>query len=105
MASKLEAAVYDVLVLRKKSGEITDIKRGPVELTCGISWNVDFNFIDVKTQKRIWAEAKGFETERYRLCLKLWRGGFGPGPLEIWKGDWNKPKLVEIVIPKKGEIK
>ena len=100
-ASKLEAAVHQILMLREKSGEITDVKRGGVELTCGINWNVDFNYIDKKTKKRVWVEAKGVETERYRLCLKLWRGGHGPGPLEIWKGSWQKPMLVEIVYPKR----
>jgi hypothetical protein len=60
---------------------------------------VDFNFLDLKTKKRVWVEAKGCETERYRLCLKLWRGGHGPGELEIWKGSWQRPILVEIVKP------
>ena len=103
-SSKLEAAVRQILDLREKAGEISDIKRGAVELTCGIRWNVDFNYLDVKTGKRVWVEAKGVETERYRICLKLWRGGFGPGVLEIWKGDWRRPVLVDIVKPNK-EVK
>lgn len=100
-ASKLEAAVHQILRLREKAGEISDIQRGRVELTCGITWNVDFNFIDKTSGKRVWCEAKGVETERYRLCLKLWRGGHGPGLLEIWKGNWRRPTLVEIVKPQR----
>jgi hypothetical protein len=100
-ASKLEAAVKRILDLRELAGEISDIKRGAVELTCGIKWNVDFNFIDNSTKKRVWCEAKGMETERYRICKKLWAGGFGPGDLEIWKGSWQKPCLVEVIKPSK----
>ena len=103
-SSKLEAAVRQILDLREKAGEISDIQRGGVHLTCGIRWNVDFNYLDVKTGERVWVEAKGVETERYRICLKLWRGGFGPGDLEVWKGNWRRPMLVEIVKPNK-EVK
>lgn len=101
-SSKLEESVYQILTLREKAGEIRSItQQVTVELICGIRWKVDFAFIDVKTKKSVWAEAKGCETDRYRLCLKLWAGGFGPGPLEIWKGRWEKPMLVEIVTPKR----
>lgn len=99
-SSKLEAGLHQILVARMLSGEIDSIRQQvSVDLTCGIRWRVDFLFRVVKTGQQVWAEAKGCETDRYRLCLKLWRGGHGPGPLEIWKGDWRRPKLVEVVIP------
>lgn len=98
--SKLEKAVYQLLLLREKSGEIDDIRcQQTADLTCGIRWKVDFNFRDVKTGDRVWCEAKGVETERYRICLKLWKGGHGPGRLEIWKGDYHHPRCVDIVKP------
>jgi hypothetical protein len=105
-ASKGEAAVFQILKLREKSGEITGIRHpARVHLTCGIYWNVDFNFISVKSGHTIWAEYKGFEDRRYRMCKKLWEGGFGPGTLEIWKGSWMRPMLVEVVKPKLYEEK
>lgn len=102
MGSKLEAAVYQILLLRQKAGEISDIKQQvSVDLSCGIRWKVDFSFFDKCRDLEVWAEAKGLETERYRMCVKLWRGGHGPGLLEIWKGSYQRPILKEIVIPKK----
>lgn len=97
-ASKLEAEVYKILKMRERAGEISDIKKQQrVDLTCGISWRVDFSFFDKATKKRTYAEAKGMAGERYRLCRKLWKGGHGPGKLEIWKGSYKSPKLAEIV--------
>ena len=96
--------MYQILLLREKAGQISDIKRGSVELTCGIKWNVDFNFLDNETKKRVWAEAKGVETERYLICKKLWTE-FGPGILEIWKGNYMNPKLVDVIIPQNKERK
>lgn len=100
-SSKLESAVYEILKLREKAGEISDIQQqASVDLGFDIRWKVDYSFTVRETGKRFWAEAKGIETDRYRICLKLWRGGQGPGPLEIWKGSYQKPKLVEIIYPK-----
>ena len=98
--SKLESAVYDILVQREADGEISEIRRqhtvilqdGPANQK--ISWKVDFSFIK---EDILWfAEAKGIETESYKLKLKLWRA-LCTNPLEIWKGSYQKPKLVEIV--------
>ena len=100
-SSKLESAVHQILLLLERAGEITDIKQQVcVELICGIRWKVDFSYTCVASGEQIWAEAKGLETDRYRICKKLWEGGFGPGPLEIWKGNWRKPIMVETIIPK-----
>lgn len=103
MGSKLEASVYQILVLRERLGQISDIKQQVlVDLSCGIRWKVDFSFLDKARDEIMYAEAKGVETERYRLCLKLWRGGHGPGYLEVWKGSFQRPTLVEIIKPKTG---
>jgi len=98
--SKLERAVHGIMKLREKAGEIRDLKQQRrVDLGDGIDWAVDFSFIDNKTGEKTWAEAKGLEDARYRICKKLWKSR-GPGPLEIWKGHYRQPRLVEIVIPK-----
>jgi hypothetical protein len=100
--SKFEAAVYYLLVLREKTGEIKNIKRqqtvvlqdGPREVR--ITWKVDFSFEICATGKTGYAEAKGFETADYKLKLKLWRAN-PPARLEVYKGNYKKPKLDEVV--------
>ena len=99
-ASKLENAVYDILKLREKAGEIKNIQcQDAVELTdAKIRCKIDFSFIDCKSKKKVYCESKGVITERWRIIKKLWQI-FGPGKLEIWKGNYKNPKMVEIVIP------
>lgn len=98
--SKLEAAVYQLLKLRERAGEISDIKRQQtVVLQEGsrdvrITWRVDFSFIE--RNELVYAEAKGIENADYKLKLKLWRAN-PPAPLEIWKGHHMRPKLVERI--------
>lgn len=100
--SKLEKAVYDLLKLREITGEIEDIKRqetvvlqdGPQNMR--ITWRVDFSFIDVKTGKKVYAEAKGYPTEVYALKLKMFRKN-PPGRLEIYKGTYKNPILTEVI--------
>lgn len=106
--SKLEAAVYYLLQLREKMGEIKNIKRQQtVVLQAGaqnvrITWRLDFSFEEKKTGQTVYAEAKGIETSDYRLKLKLWRAN-PPALLEIYKGDYRRPKLVErIEIQQRG---
>ncbi len=117
-ASKLERTVHHILLLREKSGEIKDIKCQDTvtlgtEVTTNIRtgkvrertirWKVDFSFVDRHTGIKTWCEAKGLESHLYRKQLRLWREGAGPGPLEIWKGNYRMPVRAELVIPKKGE--
>lgn len=99
--SKLEASVYQLLKLRERAGEITDLRcQVQVLLTkASIILKPDFAFTDVKTGAPMYAEAKGFETAEWRLKLRLWRH-YGPAPLEVWKGNAARPVLDEIVIPK-----
>lgn len=108
--SKLERAVYDVLLIRQNVGEIRNIKReqsvvlqdGPKEVR--INWKVDFSFEektrDPISQEVFWqlvyCEAKGKEMADYKIKLKLWRSK-RPYPLEIWKGDYKRPKMVERI--------
>lgn len=102
LSSKLEAAVYNILLLRQKAGEIKDIKlQQTVVLQEGgrevrIAWKVDFSFVNKSTGGLEYVEAKGIETSDYKLKLKLWKKN-PPAPLEIWKGDYRRPKLVEKI--------
>jgi len=98
--SQLEAAVGGFLELREKNGEITDLKRQQtVVLQDGpqnqrITWRIDFSFIE--NGVLTFAEAKGFETEDYKLKLKLYRGK-RPHPLEIYKGIASNFQMVERI--------
>lgn len=101
--SKLEAAVFQMLCFREKAGEIRDIQRqAHVDLGFGITWKVDFSAHHVATKQTFWVEAKGAWTEAALLKLRMWRNGAGPGPLEVWKGNYRKPELVETVYPRRS---
>jgi hypothetical protein len=100
-ASKLEAMINEVLKARESTGEIKDIgMQTRVEFPCGIAWKVDFSFTDVATGKRILAEAKGVETETYRLKRRMYMHCptlKAPDELELWKGHYDNPKMVEKI--------
>lgn len=105
--SKLEASVYQQLLLREKAGEIRDIRRQhSFRFPCGPSWKIDFSFIDCASGDTVYCEAKGAELEVYRLKKRMFGGCpilESAGALEIWKGDYRRPGLTDVVIPKKGE--
>jgi len=100
--SKLEHAVYCLLKERERKGEISEILcQQVVVLQDGdrsrkISWRLDFSFIDKQSGNLCWAEAKGLETEAYKIKLKLFRGK-PQGRLEIWKGSYARPYLDEVI--------
>ena len=98
-ASKLEAAVYDLLKMREECGEITGLKcQVEIKLTkANIIYKPDFAFIE--NHQAAYAEAKGFETQAWRLKKRLWEH-YGPGPLYIYSGSYHRPSLVETIIPK-----
>ncbi len=102
--SKLEAAVYALLLLREKAGELKVIqlqkhvkfhtyKYGEIRMI------PDFYVQDLKTGEEFFIEAKGMETREWLRKRKAWLIG-GPGRMEIWKGSHTRPKLTEILIPK-----
>lgn len=100
--SRLEAAVYGKLLLREKLGEIRDIKRQQQVVLQGgsnetrITWRLDFSAVDCKTDKVFYVEAKGFETNDFRIKLKLWKM-LKPATLEIWKGGYMRPFMAERI--------
>jgi hypothetical protein len=104
--SQLEAAVYGLLHQRERAGEIRNVQRQVgVELTAAhIRCKLDFGFEYVANGSQGYAEAKGAETDRWRIWLKLFRE-YGEAPLEIWKGSHQEPRLVEVIRPKREKGK
>lgn len=98
--SKLEAAVYQILLLRERSGEVKEIRRQHVvSLTeAKINYKVDFSCTLTSTGETLFVEAKGYATDVWNLKKRLWEY-YGPGKLEIWCGDYRRPFLKETVIP------
>ena len=97
-ASKLEAEVYNILMFKQNTGLISNLRcQHSVELTrAKIGCKIDFSF----EQNGIlcFAEAKGMETDRWRIIKKLWRF-YGPGDLYMYTGHYRDPKLSEIIKP------
>lgn len=100
-ASKLEASVFGLLMLMEKAGELSQIKVQPhVFLTnARIQMIPDFQVFDEKLKETVFYEAKGFETDIWRIKKKLWKV-YGPGRLRIFKGTFRSPKCTEEIIPK-----
>ncbi len=104
--SKLEKAVGEILYLRERAGELRDVQEQvKVRICCDnpdcpsnmrIHSIIDFSAFDVKKEKTIYIEAKGFETSDYRIKRRLWLHN-GPSDMEVWKGDYRRPKLSEII--------
>lgn len=100
--SKLEAALYDLLLLKEKAGEITNIKRQhSVVLQDGpknqrIAWKVDFSYLDLSLNETVFAEAKGVRTNDFLLKLKLWRK-LKPYTLLIYGGSYKRLVLTERI--------
>jgi Protein of unknown function (DUF1064) len=102
--SKLEAAVYQMLKLRMKAGEIASIQVQDHITICGpaghecprkVEYISDFKCGQFDGTS-FWVEAKGFENDRWPMKKTLWKH-YGPGRLEIWKGTYRNPVLVETV--------
>lgn len=99
-ASKLETSVLFLLHLRERAKEIEIVKiQDSVYLTkARILYIADFKIKDLKTGELQWVEAKGYETDTWRIKRRLWKH-YGPGPLHIYKGTHKNPKFFETIIP------
>lgn len=97
--SKLESSVC--AFLEKKYGAENIQCQAKVYLTdARILYIADFK-VTLPDGSEMWVEAKGAETATWRIKRKLWTY-YGPGPLEIYKGTYQRPYLDETIIPKKG---
>ncbi len=97
-SSKLERALYELLQQGVLDGRYSDLQcQDHVYLTeARILYIPDFRFFDEANKIMRWAEAKGFETDVWRIKRRLWKH-YGPGPLDVWKGSEKNLKLVEIL--------
>lgn len=103
--SKLEAAVYELLKLRQAAGEIEIVKcQDRIYLSAArILYTPDFFCKDLKTGLSFHVEGKGVISQRWPTIKRLWKE-YGPDSLEIWMGEYRKPYLKQIIVPKtKGE--
>jgi len=99
-SSKLEAATYQILKLRMVAGEIKSIDcQVCVYLTkARVLYIPDFK-CELTDGQIIYVESKGFEAARWPTIKKLWLW-YGPAPLEIYKGNYDRPFLAETIYPK-----
>lgn len=103
-ASKLELAVFEMLLLMERGGKLKDIRcqvtvRFHTHDFGKIQMIPDFSAFDVKLNQEIYIEAKGFPTATWRRKKKAWAIG-GPAPLYVYGGAWKYPRLMEIIVPK-----
>ncbi len=100
-ASKLECSVYHWLLLREQNGEISKLLQQQTERLSAaeISYRADFSYWDNKAKEKVWVEAKGKDGEGWLIKKKLW-GTYGPGRLEIFKGNYRSPGVSEVLEPK-----
>lgn len=97
-ASRLENAVFEYLKRRETLGEISDIKEQQSIVLQGgkrvtrITWRVDFSYTVNATKALEYCEAKGLETDVYKLKLKMFRAN-PPASLEIFKGRYRNRNL------------
>lgn len=99
--SQLEREVYFILKMRQRVGELEILQvQDHVYLSSAeIEYIADFKCRDLENSEIFWVEAKGFEKPEWRIKLRLWRV-YGPGKLEVWKGDHTRPFLHETVVSK-----
>jgi hypothetical protein len=97
-ASKLEAALFDILKSKEVAGEVSDIKVQPkVYLTdARILMIPDFSVIE--NGFVVYYEAKGVQTDVWRIKRRLWQF-YGPAPLRVYMGSHRRLFLSEELVP------
>lgn len=73
-ASQLERSLYQQLKIREKAGEVSNVRcQQPVYLTAAaIKYVADFIVYDHKLKADVIWEAKGKETERWKIIKELY---------------------------------
>lgn len=101
MASKLERDVYEMLKLMQRCGEIRNLKcQVQVHLTlASILYKPDFAY-ETKSGVTEYVEAKGFETETWRIKRRLWMH-YGLGPLHVYTKQRGEIILKETIQVKR----
>ena len=96
--SRLEAQRAGELKLLQRAGKLSNLREQvSVQLTKYVRWRVDFCYDEgIRT---VYEEAKGIETEGYRIKKNLWRT-HGPGLLRVMKrGPAGRIVCTEEVEP------
>lgn len=99
--SQLEKALFDLLSLKQRAGEIRDLAHHPGTVYLSearVQYRPDFRFTNCENEEVEYAESKGFETSDWRIKRRLWQS-YGPGKLYIYKGSAGRLKLAETLIP------
>lgn len=104
--SRLECRTYMALQLLEKAGEIKILKKQDnIYLTAAkVLYIPDFLVMDLRKNEKVWVEAKGFETDTWRIKRRLWKV-YGPGTLWVYRKDrvWGA-SLAEVIVPKSYKI-
>ena len=102
--SKLEADVYCYLQMLQRGGQIKELKHyDSVALVAKngnkYRYKPDFRLFDISTNRYVWVEAKGFETDTWKRNKAAWKLS-GPGPLWIFKSSGKRGQiyLCEVVV-------
>lgn len=99
-ASGLERDVYAMLKLMKLAGELSEVQpQDHVYMTkARILLIPDFK-VTLPNGDAEWHEAKGIEMPEWRIKRRLWKAGYGPGKLSVWKRRGKGIFLSEVIIP------
>ena len=103
--SKLERDRAEDLVLLQRGKEIRKLEfQSMVYLTdARISYRADFFYeerIAPRKFRKVWEDAKGFESTRWNMIKKLW-AFYGPGLLRVtMRGRGGRIGTVKEIIPK-----
>jgi hypothetical protein len=98
--SQGERDCYQYLRLLEQAREISrlecqvSIRLGPRNRR----WVLDFKYFDEKLGDYVYADFKGFETDRWHHLIDLWIL-YGPTPLRVYKGRGLNMTIAEEIIP------
>ena len=96
--SQLEGSVYSFLKQLESLGDIENIRQQVEKtVTAEITYTIDFVVFDKRSGEDVFVEAKGIESDKWRYFKKGWKTS-GHGKLEVYKGNYRKPVLAEVVL-------
>ena len=105
--SKLERDRAEHLVMMLRDGQIHDLQfQVTLYLTrARIGYRPDFVYMEdyAGGQRKVWEDAKGFETEKWRIVKKLW-ADYGPGLLRITMRSGSRIVTVKEIYGRGEDI-
>lgn len=98
--SKFESELYGQLLWLQKAGLINNIRcQVSIQITPHVKWKADFVAFDIKTQKDVAHEAKGFEGDRWLVIRQLLKD-LAPMDVCIYKKKGNTIVMTEEIKAK-----